>query len=53
MGGVERIRSGSSYAAAQLSGIAAIFRQSHSNAGTDQFRRFLASSQSVNQRGVP
>jgi subtilisin len=53
LGGVERIRSGSSYAAAQLSGIAAIFRQSHSNAGTDQFRRFLASNQSPNQRAVP
>jgi subtilisin len=53
IGGVERIRSGSSYAAAQLSGIAAIFRQSQPNAGADQFRRFLASNQSTIQRGVP
>ncbi|WP_337171368.1 S8 family serine peptidase [Gemmatimonas aurantiaca] len=53
IGGVERIRNGSSYAAAQLSGIAAIFRQSHPNAGADQFRRFLASNQSTIQRGVP
>jgi subtilisin family serine protease len=53
IGGVERIRSGSSYAAAQLSGIAAIFRQSHPNAGADQFRRFLVRNQSTLQRGVP